>query len=256
MSRVKHSFVVSGRPRVEIKLYSGDVRIIENAGSEIAVTLDGAEKWLQRISVDQLGDDTVRVEAQGRFGFGSGVDALVAVPAGSNASLMVGSSDVVIDVELGDLGVGVGSGDVRAGSIRGNAEVKAGAGDVHIDEVRGDLDASVGSGDIRVRQVLGDGRVKGASGDILLEKVAGRVDGSTAAGDITIRSFDGGDLRLNALSGDVTVGIPAGRTLTVELQTMTGDVVNELATSTGERTGKASLRIKTLSGDIRLKPAT
>lgn len=255
MSRTQHSFTVSGPPRLEIRSNSGDVRIREGVAGEIGVTLAGAEKWLERMSVDQVGDDTVRVEAQGRFGFLGGVDIFVTVPSGSSASISVGSADVLIDVDLADLRVGVGSGDVTAGGVTGDAAVKAASGDTHIEEVGGDLEVSVASGDVRVAAVGGDARVKGASGDILLGRVAGRVEGSTAAGDITIRSFEGPDLRVSALSGDVTLGIPAGRTLEVELQTMTGDVINDLGSASGERTGTASLRVKTVSGDIRLRPA-
>lgn len=255
MSRTQHSFTVSGRPRLEVKSNSGDVRIREGVEGEIGVTLDGPEKWLGRMSVDQIADDAVRIEAQGRFGFLGGVDIFVTVPSGSSASISVGSADVVIDVDLADLRVGVGSGDVTAGVVTGDAALKAASGDIEIDEVRGDLEVSVASGDVRVAEVGGDARFKGASGDILLQRVAGRVEGSTAAGDITIRSFDGPDLRVSALSGDVTLGIPAGRTLEVELQTLTGDVINDLGGSSAARTGKASLRVKTAAGDIRLRPA-
>jgi DUF4097 and DUF4098 domain-containing protein YvlB len=255
MSRTEHSFTVSGRPRLEIKSNSGDIRIKEGVDGEIGVTLDGPDKWLGRMSVDQIGNDTVRIETQGRFGFLGGVDIFVTVPAGSDAAISAGSADVLVDVDLTDLRVGVGSGDITAGLVGGDAEIKAASGDTRIDEVRGDLEVSVASGDVRVAEVRGDARVKGASGDILLERVGGRVEGSTAAGDITIRSFEGPDLRLSALSGDVTLGIPAGRTLEVELQTLTGAVVNDLGPASGERTGTASLRVKTVAGDIRLRPA-
>lgn len=255
MSQFEKSFAISGRARLEIKVKSGDVRVRESATGEVVVMLDGSDKWLQRIAVDQIGDDIVRIEGTGRTGLLGRVDIVVSVPAGSDVDVKVGSADVFVDVEVTDLRVGVGSGDVRAGLVSGNAEIKAGSGDVHLDEVRGDFDVSVASGDVRVKDVRGDVKSKGASGDIVLERVGGRVDGSTASGDITIRSFEGSDLRVTALAGDVTLGIPSGRTLDVELQTMSGDVINDLGAASEERTGAASLRVKTMAGDIRLKPA-
>ncbi|MDH3730843.1 MAG: DUF4097 domain-containing protein [Acidimicrobiia bacterium] len=255
MSRVERSFAVTGRPRLEVKVKSGDIRIRQSATDDVVVVLDGSDKWLERISIDQIGDDTIRVEATGRTGLLGRVEVVASVPAGSDVDIKVESADVFVDVDVTELRVGVGSGDVRAGLVTGNAQIKAGSGDIHIDEIQGDLEVSVASGDVRVKEVLGDTKAKGASGDIVLERVAGRVEGSTASGDITIRAFEGPDLRVTALAGDVTLGIPAGRTLDVQLQTMSGDVINDLGAASGERTGAASLRIKTMAGDIRLKPA-
>ena len=93
-------------------------------------------------------------------------------------------------------------------------------------------------------------------GDIVVGEVAGRLEASTAAGDLNVKRYGGDDLRASALSGDVTVGLPAGRTLDVNLRTMTGDVINDLGEPSPEKTGRASLQIKTMAGDIRLKSAT
>ena len=255
MSQFEKSFAISGRARLEVKVKSGDIRVRESATGEVIVMLDGSDKWLQRIAVDQIGDDTIRVEGTGRTGLLGRVEVVVLLPAGSDVDVKVGSADVFVDVEVTDLRVAVGSGDVRAGLVGGNAEIKAGSGDVHVEVIRGDFEVSVGSGDVRVREVQGDAKTKGASGDIVLDRVGGRVDGSTASGDINIRAFEGSDLRVTALAGDVTLGIPAGRTLDVELQTLSGDVINDLGGASDERTGAASLRVKTMAGDIRLKPA-
>ncbi len=255
MTKSSTSFSVTEPGRVEVKIHAGDVRLLPGAGGTIEVVLSGAERSLARVTVDQIGPDTVRIESEKKFGLLGSVDVVVVMAAGASADVVVGSGDVGVEVPLTELRVGAASGDVRVGRVTDRARIKTASGDVVVDEVGGHLTVGVASGDVRVGSVGGDARVKSASGDIELDRVGGRVEGSTAAGDLSIHAFAGDDLRCNALSGDITVGIPQGRTLEVDLRTMTGNVVNDLGPPAAERTGRASLQIKTMAGNIRLKPS-
>ena len=249
-------FAVAEPTRLEVRIPAGDVRIAEGTAGQVTVKLDGSDRVLSRVSVEQLSDDTVRISTEKRFALGSGVDVAVAMPPKGQVEVSVGSSDVFVDVDVAELKVSAGSGDVKAATVEELAQLKTASGDIAIDEVGGDLQVSVASGDVRVGAVTGDARVKSASGDIAIGAVGGRLEASTAAGDLKVKSYDGDDLRATALSGDVTVGIPAGRTLDVDLRTMSGDVINDLGEPSPDKTGRASLQIKTMAGDIRLKSAS
>jgi DUF4097 and DUF4098 domain-containing protein YvlB len=255
MTAASFTFTVIEPARLEIRIPGGDIRVAEGAPGEITVKLDGSDRSLGRVAVEQLSDDTVRISSDKRFGLAGGVDVVVAMPADGRVEIAAGSSDVAVDVAVAELQLGAGSGDIKVASVREFAQLKTASGDVAIDDVAGDLQVAVASGDVRVGTVGGDARVESASGDIVIDRVAGRLEGRTAAGDLKVRCYDGDDLRCSALSGDITVGIPPGRTLDVELRTMTGDVINDLGAPSSERTGRASLQIKTMAGDIRLKPA-
>lgn len=246
------SFAVTEPARVEVKIPTGSVRIVAGSPGSVAVILRGSDAALASVDVTQLTDNTVRIEAERRF-FGRGVDVVVTMAPDGEADVGVASADVDVDVPLRSLTVAAASGDLRVARLV-EARLKTASGDVELESVDGDVEVSVASGDIRVGEVGGDAKVKSASGDISITTVRGRLEATTAAGDLTIDSYAGDDLRATAMSGDVTIGIPAGRTLDVSLRTMTGDVINDLGPPTGERTGRASLQVKTMAGDIRLRP--
>src|SRR5215210_7677060 len=76
------------------------------------------------------------------------------------------------------------------------------------------------SGDIRARGTLGETKTHVASGDVELERVDGRleirrseagVDVQSASGDTDLGDAGGGPIRVKSVSGDVRVGVRAGR---------------------------------------------
>jgi DUF4097 and DUF4098 domain-containing protein YvlB len=174
-----------------------------------------------------------------------------------------------------DLDVKTVSADVRCEGRLGAASVKAVSGDIALPDVGGDARIKSVSGDVRVRQVEGVVEVQTVSGDVVADSAGGTVSITTVSGDLAVReagrsvttkSVSGdhfvGAVRAGAtcqsVSGDVYVAIPPGTHVYIDANSRSGDVTSELDPSEGggELQGEvAELRVKTMSGDIRIARA-
>ena len=70
-----------------------------------------------------------------------------------------------------------------------------------------------------------------------------------------VEHYEGGDFECNSTSGDVRIGLPPGRTLDVDLNTLSGGIRSDFSPEDGDG-ATARLRAKTVSGDITLLRAT
>ena len=121
------------------------------------------------------------------------------------------------------------------------------------------IEISIPAGNVRlVPSEPGVITVSAASGDVDVHVVRGRAQVRTAAGDVNVRRLDGSHFEGKSLSGDVRIGIPAGRTVDVDVQTMSGDVRNELPAGSGSGAfgDRCTVRVKSLSGDVVFRPAS
>lgn len=148
-----------------------------------------------------------------------------------------GSGDLAASAVTGDASLRSGSGDVRLRTVSGDVSALTGSGDVLLGRVGGRASAKSGSGDVRIESSEHGGGITTASGDIQLDRLSGgRLDARTASGDISVgvtaglpawsdihtmtgtvhsrlaslgQPAEGApfvELRLRAVSGDITVG--------------------------------------------------
>jgi DUF4097 and DUF4098 domain-containing protein YvlB len=94
-----------------------------------------------------------------------------------------------------------------------------------------------------------------ASGEAQLGTAHAALSSSTQSGDFEVEDYEGGDLECNSTSGDIRIGLPSGRTLDVDLNTLSGDIRSDFSPEGGDG-ATARLRVKTVSGDITLLRAT
>lgn len=251
------TFSVEGEPHVVIKLAAGSVRLVEGSPGTIEVAVRG--KRAGDLRIEKQGNTiSITTERSAIIGRSQAVEVSVATAPGSHVEAKLGSADLVCEVALSTLHAGVAAGNIRVGEVSGMTRLKTASGDVEITECAGDLRVASASGDLHVGCVRGSTELTTASGDADIGVAEGRVAAKTAAGDVRIRSFDGEALQAKTLSGDVRIGLRAGKELDVELQTLSGEVrhaFDDQATG-DDPTGHASLRIKTLSGDIVLERST
>jgi len=74
-------------------------------------------------------------------------------------------------------------------------------------------------GDIRVTDARRFVRAKTMGGDILIESVDGWVKATTMAGDVEVTvTGSGGDVELTSMSGDITLHVPSGFSMDLELE--------------------------------------
>jgi len=122
---------------------------------------------------------------------------------------------------------------------------KSGSGDLSVEGIHGTVDFTSGSGDMRLKSVQGSVHAHTSSGDVSLEDMGkGGIEVETQSGDVAIQlaSQAGYDLAAHTLSGDFSIG--------PELALEAGDTKNEVRGKI--RGGGAPLRLRTLSGDIRV----
>jgi hypothetical protein len=270
-----------------VEIGAGNVAVDALATSEAVVRVEGQRA--DEVIVEQRGDRIV-VEAPesfrgifggkhgfgigivGRFGFDADLQVTVSLPTGSDLGAKVGSADVTgrgryrsarigtgsgrirIDEITEDSTLDTGSGDIFVWSAAAALRVKAGSGDVAVGSVAGSLVVAVGSGNVRVDSVADVASLKTGSGDIDVRRAATDVSATAASGDVTIRRIDRGSVRANAVSGDISVGVPDGVPTWTDIRSLTGDIRSTLRSVGQPAAGQdhVEIRATTISGDVTL----
>lgn len=256
MTTRREEFAVAEHPVVAARLASASLRVLEGDGGRVEVVIDGQDP--DTFTVERSGDRIVVEQRGGVWRWGRH-RVTVTAPPGVSVDARLASGDLDVDVPLGGLRVEIASGEVRAGDIGGDVEVKSASGDVRLGEVAGDLEVATASGDVRTGSVTGRGEISTASGACVLASAAGRLTVRSASGDIAISRYGGADLQAKSMSGDVRVGFPAGRTLDVDLRSMSGEVRNTFGLdprpAQEQHAEPARVRVRTVSGGITIGPA-
>ena len=254
MSDSRHEeFQVDGRHKIEVILPAGGMVFLPGEPGRVEVEVEGRNA--EELAIEQRGG-RIQVRTPNRSGSRwNSFDVTVRTPAGADLEVSAASADVDVQVDLGSLSARLASGDIRAGSIEGDAAVEAASGDVELGEVGGSLSANTAAGDVRLGRAGGRAAVHTASGDVQLGTVLAALSSSTQSGDVEVEDYEGGDLECNSTSGDVRIGLPSGRTLDIDLNTLSGDIRSDFSPEGGEG-ATARLRVKTISGDIILLRAT
>lgn len=249
----RESFEVGERPRIEVNLPSGDAVFLPGEPGSVEILIEG--RHADELVVEQRGGRVV-LRASERLGSRwDNFDVAVRTPAGADLEIRAASADVDVQVALGSLEAGLASGDLRAGEIEDDVSVESASGDVELGEVGGNLIVSTASGDVLLRQAGGRVALHTASGEVRLGSVLSALSVSTQSGDFEVEHYAGGDLVCNSTSGDVRIGLPSGRTLDVDLNTVSGDIRSDFSPENGDG-ATARLRVKTISGEIVLVRAS
>jgi DUF4097 and DUF4098 domain-containing protein YvlB len=254
MSDSRHEeFQVGGRHRIEVTLPAGEALFLPGEPGRVEVDVEGRNA--EDLVIEQRGG---RIMVRTPRGSGSRWDSFevtVRTPAGADLEVNAASADVDVQVASGTLLARLASGGVRAGEVEGDATVQTASGDVELGEVGGNLSVTTASGDVRLGRADGRAVVQTASGEVQLGTVLAALSSSTQSGDFEVEDYEGGDLECNSTSGDVKIGLPSGRTLDIDLNTLSGDIRSDFSPEDGDG-ATARLRVKTVSGDIILLRAT
>lgn len=232
----------------------GDVRIRCNSTDGAAqVNVEAVKAVVDMEAVDmKVNDGTLTVDVPGMLDRETGKGFSFKL---GSLSLSSGTSKVDVELELpvgvtlkattkyGDIGISGTAGDVRA---------RTGSGDIGV-EAAEEIALATGSGDIVVGTCRG-GSLATGSGDIeLRESLGSSVECRSGSGDlhawISQGSFDG-----KTGSGDITVTIPRGIPVWLDLSTGTGRVAKDLESVGEPAEGQQAMAVKAKSGtgDIRV----
>ena len=272
MADTRHTFS-TGRARLRVRNPSGDVRVETVDGEETTVELvplndsDQTREAIAKATVAANGDEVV-VEIEGgrtwtisigNWGFGSAkIGVRITCPHGSELNCDTASADVRAEGILGASRVRTASGDLRLPRIEGSLEVKSASGDIQVDHVEGRATLHSVSGDVQLRTAMQGVAVNSVSGDVVLGEVLGDIDVGTVSGDALVRAAGPGELAMKAVSGDVVVAIRRGLRVRLDVNSVSGKIGSELDVSdTPLRADgpEASLRVRTVSGDVKISRA-
>jgi DUF4097 and DUF4098 domain-containing protein YvlB len=228
-------FQVGGRHRIEVNLPSGEAVFLPGEPGRVDIEVEGQN--VDDLVIEQRGGRILLRTPHGSGSRWDSFDVAVRTPAGTDLEVNVASADVDVQVATGTLLARLASGGIRAGVIEGDATVQTASGDVELGQVGGSCSVNTASGDVRLGTVLA------------------ALSASTQSGDFEVERYEGGELECNSTSGDVRIGLPPGRTLDVDLNTLSGDIGSDFSPE-GEDGATARLRVRAVSGDIILLRAT
>ena len=269
---MKQTFSTPGPTAVYVELPAGRLSMFAIDTTESAVEIHGSRAEEFHVSFD--GNRISVIAPHGRFfGRGESHTVQVRVPSGSElvtkmgsadtnatgtlglVALKSGSGDIDLDRAEGPVVIESGSGDIKGQEFASEVRIKSGSGDIDVRAVGGKTGISTGSGDVVLGTVRAATVIKTGSGDLQVDRSEGDVSLTTASGDLVIGAAPRGKVTAKNVSGDVRVGIPAGTPVWTDINTVTGSVRNNLA-STGKPAKDqeyVELRASTVSGDVHLR---
>ncbi|WP_221351098.1 DUF4097 family beta strand repeat-containing protein [Streptomyces beigongshangae] len=201
------------------------------------------------------------------------VDVTIVLPAGSHVRGKASVGDLrcsgrlgecrfrtsVGHVELdhiGPLHLGTAGGHITVGRVDGDAEISTATGRIRIGEIDGAAAVKNSNGSTEIGRVTGDLHVRGTNGDICVDRPSGlKTDAETANGSIRVSEVTCGAVVLKTSSGDLEVGIGAGRPARLDLATGYGRVNNTLDGADEAPGESIDVQAHTSYGDITIHRA-
>ena len=273
----REAFPVDGPVKLVVRAPAGTVEIEAADVSEATVELkpqnDGSREAVEQATVElrRIGGDRPELIVDIRHGLriggrrgpklsivvgkGPAIGIAVCVPTGSSVEVETDAADVTGTGVFERAEVKSTAGDVRLDEIEGEAVVKSVSGDVALGKVGGETSVNSISGDATLDHVTGPASVHSVSGDIEIREGSSSLQIKTISGDVKIGSAAQGEVTMQSVSGDLTMGVRNGSKLWVDARSTSGTTTSELALGdapTANGGPLVELRAKSISGDIRI----
>jgi DUF4097 and DUF4098 domain-containing protein YvlB len=263
------TFQTPGPLLLTVRVPAGLIEIQTIEGAETEVELEpldrDAAKVIPEANVDLRGrhggghELVVEIEERRFLVFSTAprIQVRIRCPHRADLDLKTVSADVRCEGHLGEAAVKCVSGDVSLPDVAGDARIKSVSGDVRMSQVGGAVEVQTVSGDVSAHSAGGNVSITTVSGDLRVDEAGRSVTTKSVSGDQFVGAFKA-DATCQSVSGDVYVGVPRGTHVWIDANSRSGDVSSELDPSEGggEAEGSAAeLRVKTMSGDIRIARA-
>ena len=243
-SPAKISHRIGRAGRFSLNNVSGDIRVRGIEGDEVRVTArwDGHRDDPMPLSVNS-GDGYLEIETEGKVGW---------------FSFTRGSIDFQVDVPFyARVDISAVSADLEAHGLTGEQSYKTVSGDVLIDGTGGRVSAVSVSGDVTVTAIKpAEVNLTTTSGDIeAFAELFDPVRLKTVSGDMSIRGkfAQGPQHTIESVSGDLEIEAFNG----LSVETKRGlDLSKKERRPMVTGDGRANLRFRSLSGDVRLSGAS
>ena len=259
------------RGRIEIENLKGRVEVRAWDRQEVKVTGtlgDGVEKF----SMD--GDrSNLRIEVKypSRSGRTEPTMLVVQVPTLADLEVETVSADIDVHGSSRELSLESVSGDITANGAPREARIESVSGDVRLTLNSHDVSVDTVSGELVLQGRLnGEVSLETVSGNVRLDNLGERLrslSAGTVSGDMDIKAAlaDGGECRMESVSGDLLLRLPRDLSAEVSGESFSGDLSapgariqrEEYGPGSSFQTrygaGKGDVRLETFSGDATLR---
>ena len=267
---IEKTFTVDGMPRVRVQNVSGEIAIRVGESGQVRVV---AHKRVKGGSADRakrlLENVEVRIEQKGNDIF---VEPHLYEQERTWLDLFRGKRfrvdfEITVPRETA-INAQTVSGDLDLNGTRGPARVESVSGDVNIADVQGPMRLKSVSGDVQCTDYVGAIEGSSVSGDVDIRGRVRACELHTVSGDISVDldpEAGGRECRLKTISGDVEVGLLSSSCV-CDYHTASGDLECDepariIREGRKDRTiiigdGRSHVSVKTVSGDLTIKPAS
>ncbi len=224
---------MEGRKTLKVESHLGDVRIIGGC-AEGRLVAKGVIRGRTRedLRAKRAGWTPVIELFEGGATVKPSPDAVeedleIEVPAGVGIEVIAESGDVSVKETKAPVRCMARSGDVEIVGAQGTVQVEAQAGDVRIEKLSGNVEVDSKVGDVWLREVSGVIHIRSATGDVRGREISGNVISvETANGDVDLDIGEplSGTLNVRTVSGDVLVDLAGGSNCRVALSSINGTV--------------------------------
>jgi DUF4097 and DUF4098 domain-containing protein YvlB len=237
-----------------------------NGVSVVTVTLPGQRSFMKRrsgadvmITAPERVDVVVGTAGSERsiMSFARGAGEIRLRGTVGDVDVVLPSADVSAQTVSGSLGIKTASGDLDVDTVEGPVKVRSVSGDVSFDTLNDDASLTLVSGDVSISTANDQVDVTSVSGDVTITDANAGATIKSTSGDVTVRRAWTGSVRVATVSGDVAVGIPPGRGVSVDARSMSGDLSSEIdldddrSTEGGDGT-VVRVTAHSVSGDVEI----
>jgi hypothetical protein len=262
------TFETPGPLLLSLRVPAGAIAIETTDGHETEVELEPLERNAVQVIEESIVDlrpsgegHELVVEIEERrflvFSTAPRVQVRIRCPHGAGLDAKTVSADVRCEGRLGETNVKSVSGDLHLQDVAGDARIKSVSGDVRLGRVDGAVEVQTVSGDVSALAAAGNAVITTVSGDLRLDDAPRGATTKSVSGDHLVRAVRA-STTCQSVSGDVIVTVRPGTNVYIDANSRSGDVTSELDPSDGAEAGEgqvAELRVKTMSGDIRIARA-
>lgn len=158
------------------------------------------------------------------------------------------------DIEAKSIWIETVSGDIKLQNIKeDDLQLKTTSGDIFAESIEGEVNLKTTSGDITINSVIGKIFAKTTSGEIETGKIEGSVDMQSVSGNIKSDDFKiTADSNIKTTSGEVKMYLNEESNCEIDTDTVSGNITLPSRRNVMGHEPYVELKIKTVSGNIRL----
>lgn len=265
--------------RVSIGNVAGDVRVTAWDRPSVQVGGQLGDGSAPLAITGSNGDLSIKVQAKGGGGWLDWGNSRhmepttldVRVPRGATLDVRVVSAPLAVD--------GLDGGRITVNSVSGRVRINARTPSLDVESVSGNIELAGQADKAKLQTVSGDILAPVLGREAALETISGRIQASggpwrtfkasTVSGSVQAAGgiAPGGELRIDSMSGDLQLQLPAGSSASVHAESFSGDLRSDVGrvqraehgpgSSLDARIGDGdgSIKLETFSGNLRIRTA-